>query len=389
MPENKKDTIWTGRFLLVILLTLFSGAAGQMTYPLVAKFSLTLNPDITLASTIAGLMSLMSLFVCPFAGLLSDRVSRKRILQISSICYGIVLIMHAFVKNIPMLIALRLLVGVFFSINGVTSIAFSTSFIPESRIGEGLGYAALANILAQAVGPAIGLKLVEISGYPATFFCAGLSAFFCCVVITLLPYKEPEKKPSASKSIKLENLVAVEFIGFMLLAALFSSGNGMITTYLAIIAEERAIPNIALFFTLYSVCMVVLRPFTGRLLDKKGAYFILVPAVLFAALGMVLVGIGYSLSAMLVASVFKALGQGAGVPSLQASVIKKLDKSRAGVATSTIQIGQNIGNALAPMAGSFFVKSFGYEKMFCGFAAFLAVCGLLILYLQYRKEQQA
>ena len=238
MPENKKDTIWTGRFLLVILLTLFSGAAGQMTYPLVAKFSLTLNPDITLASTIAGLMSLMSLFVCPFAGLLSDRVSRKRILQISSICYGIVLIMHAFVKNIPMLIALRLLVGVFFSINGVTSIAFSTSFIPESRIGEGLGYAALANILAQAVGPAIGLKLVEISGYPATFFCAGLSAFFCCVVITLLPYKEPEKKPAASKSIKLENLVAVEFIGFMLLAALFSSGNGMITTYPATLSTS-------------------------------------------------------------------------------------------------------------------------------------------------------
>ncbi len=78
----KNETIWTPKFVLVILLTFFSGAAGQMTYPLVAKFSLTLNPDLTLASTIAGLMSLMSLFVCPFAGVLSDRFSRKRILQI-------------------------------------------------------------------------------------------------------------------------------------------------------------------------------------------------------------------------------------------------------------------------------------------------------------------
>ena len=386
--NEKKETIWTGKFLLVILLTLFSGAAGQMTYPLVAKFSLTLNPDITLASTIAGLMSLMSLFVCPFAGVLSDRYSRKRILQISSFCYGIVLIMHAFVKNIPMLIAQRLLVGVFFSINSVTLVAFSTSFIPASRIGEGLGYAALANILAQAVGPGIGLKLVEISGYPLTFCCAAVSAFLCMVVITLLPYQEPEK-PAEMRKVRLSDLMAVEFTAFMLLAALFSSGNGMITTYLAIIAEERSITGIAVFFTVYSLCMVVLRPFTGRLLDKKGVYFLLVPSIIFAALGMALVGISWSLAGMLAAAVFKALGQGAGVPSLQAHVIKKLDKSRAGTATSTIQIGQNIGNALAPILGSFFVKSFGYEQMFCGFGILLAGCGMLLLWLQYRKEKTA
>ena len=384
----KNETIWTPKFVLVILLTFFSGAAGQMTYPLVAKFSLTLNPDLTLASTIAGLMSLMSLFVCPFAGVLSDRFSRKRILQISSLCYGAVLIMHAFVKDIPMLIALRLLVGVFFSINNVTSVAFSTAFIPASRIGEGLGYAALANTLAMAVGPGIGLKLVEMYGYPATFYGAAISAFLCAVVITLLPYKEPEKK-TESKGIHLGQLIAMEFFGFMILAALFSSGSGLISTYLAIIGEERGIANIALYFTLYSASMVILRPLTGRLLDKKGVYFLVAPAVVFTALGMAQIGIAHSLNMVLIASLFLAVGQGAGVPSLQADVIRKLDKSRTGVATSTIQIGQNIGNAVAPMLGSFFVKQYGYPKAFCGFGVLLVVCGWLILYLHYQKEKRS
>ena len=99
MSGTGKETIWTPKFIMVILFTFLSYAAAFLTYPLVAKFSLSLNPDLTLASTIAGLMSLASLFVCPFAGVLSDRVSRKRILQLSSVCYGAVLAMHAIPRH--------------------------------------------------------------------------------------------------------------------------------------------------------------------------------------------------------------------------------------------------------------------------------------------------
>ena len=211
---------------MVILFTFLSYAAAFLTYPLVAKFSLSLNPDLTLASTIAGLMSLASLFVCPFAGVLSDRVSRKRILQLSSVCYGAVLAMHAFIRSIPALIVLRLLVGVFFSINNVTAVAYSTDFIPEKRMGEGLGYAALATILAQAIGPALGLKLVDIGGYPLVFAAAAVSVFLCAAVITFLPGRKPSG--AVSGKITMDSLMAVEFTGFMILAALFAAGSGLI-----------------------------------------------------------------------------------------------------------------------------------------------------------------
>ena len=385
MTEINQERIWTGKFILVIIMAFFSGLAAQLTYPLVARFSLTLNPDITLAGTIAGLMSLMSLFVCPFAGMLSDRFSRKRILQISSVCYAVVLLLHAFAKTIPMLVVLRLLVGIFFSINSVTVIAYSVSFIPHSRMGEGLGYTALASIVAQAAGPAIGLKLVDLSGYPATFILAAVSALLCAAVITILPYKQ--ETSGEAKSIRLENLYAAEFTGFMLLAALFSAGSGLVATYLAILADERGIANIALFFTIFSLCMVVFRPFSGKIFDRKGVCFVLVPAILCTAVAMMMIGVGKTLFIMLAASVFNAIGQGAGVPSLQADVIKKLDRSRAGVATSTIQIGQNIGNAVAPMAGSFMIQSFGYTAMFCASGAMIGVFSLLILYIEYKRKK--
>ncbi|MBQ3271833.1 MAG: hypothetical protein IJH44_01115, partial [Solobacterium sp.] len=64
-----------------------------------------------------------------------------------------------------------------------------------------------------------------------------------------------------------------------------------------------------------------------------------------------------------------------------------LDRSRTGVATSTIQIGQNIGNAVAPVIGSFFVRSYGYAGMFSGYGVLLTAAGWLILFLHYRRDK--
>src|SRR5699024_5282129 len=111
------------------------------------------------------------------------------------------------------------------------------------------------------IGPAFGLQGVEWLGYPVTFIISGLFALFCMVVILFMPYSAASP-PKEKRKISFHDLFAVEFTGFMLLAALFSSGNGFISTYLAIVAEERGIQNIALFFTVYSICMVALRPLT-------------------------------------------------------------------------------------------------------------------------------
>ena len=40
------------------------------------------------------------------------------------------------------------------------------------------------------------------------------------------------------------------------------------------------------------------------------------------------------------------------------------------------------------IAGSFFVKSFGYEKMFVGSGVVIAVFGLIILYIHYFLERR-
>ena len=410
--QDRQDRLWTIPFVMVILLNLFNGCAAQMSYPLVAKFTLSLGGDLKTASTAAGLMSLSSLFVCPFAGLLSDRFPRKRILQISFIAYAICLFLHLLAKTVPVLMALRLLTGIFFSVNSVTAVAFSTGFIPKKHMGEGLGYASLANVLAQAIGPGIGLALSEQFGFGASFLLAGLCAGASLVMISLFPRQNAgvelqgaaanaqgaaanaqnaeaaQQAPAPKQRIQLRNLFAPELTAFMLVTVLFSWGNSLLSTYLAIIGDERNITGIALFFTVYSIAMVVLRPLSGKLFDRKGVYVMMIPALIFAAAGMWTIGSAMSLTVILVAAVILAVGQGAGIPSMQAHSINRLGQERAGVAVSTIQIGQNLGNAVGPMLGGVLVVPLGYKGLFSGFSLALLIGGALLTVLQWMAEKK-
>ena len=108
-----------------------------MTFPLVASFALDLGAELTVASSIAGIMSLIGMFMSPVAGVLSDRMNRKRLLMCTELFYALFLLGHAFATTIPFLVFLRAGTGVFFTINSVLTTAYASEFIPRDRMGRG------------------------------------------------------------------------------------------------------------------------------------------------------------------------------------------------------------------------------------------------------------
>ena len=175
---------------------------------------------------------------------------------------------------------------------------------------------------------------------------------------------------------------------YVFLIGLFSFGNGIISYYLINFGEVRGIANIALFFTVYSVAMLIMKPFVGKLQDARGIRVILIPAFLIYAVGMVLLANAYSLTPVLIAAVFKAIGQGNGSPAIQAESVKKLGLERNGVAISTCLIGQDLGNALGPIFASYVVNFSNYGSMFMLYALML-LGGLGIYIGTTRKETQS
>ena len=72
LSAETKEPLWTWKFMVLIVVNLANGVAGFMTVPLVASYAMHLGATLTTASTVSGILSLVSLFMCPLAGVLSD-----------------------------------------------------------------------------------------------------------------------------------------------------------------------------------------------------------------------------------------------------------------------------------------------------------------------------
>ena len=159
-------------------------------------------------------------------------------------------------------------------------------------------------------------------------------------------------------------------------------------TYLAIMGDERGIPNVGLYFTAYSLVVLLVRPVAGKINDQFGLSAIMIPSFFLGATGMLCVAGAKSVVPIIIAGGLKALGQGAAQPAIQAYSIKYLGKERAGVATSTCYIGQDLGNSIAPIMGSFVVSNFSYGTMYAGYAVLLLAGGLGCYFLQRHLEKK-
>lgn len=388
--ENNKNLheetkLWNKNYIIILVLSIILNSAAQMVTPLVSKYAVeSLGAPLSIAASIGSVMSFAALFLRPVSGLFSDRYNRKIIIMIANVVIALCMFLMTLVRSVPALVAVRLVHGIAFSFNGVALMAFNAVYIPKDRLGEGMGYVSLSNIVSQAIGPNVGVKLVEIGGYGLCFAVAAGICLGGVVLVGLMRYESP--KADTGKKLTLDSLISMRLLPYAAILGLFSVGNGLVTNLLVLFGDERGIANVAMFFTCYSIAMVLIRPVSGKLVDKKGLKFILPPSIVLAAIAFATLGFARSLPVVLLASVLKAIGQGSGAPAIQSTAIRQIGKERAGVASSTCFIGQDIGNTLAPIVGGFVAEGYGYTAMFESYAILLLVGGLTIFYLKWNYD---
>lgn len=380
MSENTNrsgEKLWTLPFILVLIVGVISGAATQMVTPLIMEYSVKLGAPMTIAATIASVISITALFLRPFCGMLSDKVNRHTMLMISTALAGVCVLGYSFAATTGMMVGIRIAHGVAFAFMGVSNMAFATDYIPASRMGEGIGWFGLSVIVAQAFGPGLGVYLADNFSYNVSFVCAAALYAASVILMLAIPAKASVRSPAKRETPKLtmSNFIEPKILLLVVTLGMFSVVNSLVGNYLKLIATERGILDIGLFFTVYSVVVFACRPFAGRLQDRKGLSVILYPALVITAVSIILIGRTGSLWVMLVAAVLKGIGQGTGAPAIQAECIKELGRERSGVATSTCYIGQDLGMIIGPIAGSFVYNSSGYSGVFNTGAVALLVMG--------------
>ncbi len=358
-----------------------------MVYTVISKYSMDIQNSLAIAGVISGIFSVAALVMRPFAGMMVDIFNKKNLCIIANVVIGLSVLGYSISSSIPVLFSFRVLHGIAFGVSSTVNIALATRFIPKDRLGEGIGYYGIGQVVASIIGPNIGIYVTDKYGFQTLFIVIALLSFIGAALLLCLKYPVEEKAAENVKvrsKLTIDSLIAKEGILYCVIGGMFSFGNGLVSSFLILLGKERNITNIGIFFSVGAVVVFLLRLFVGRIVDKKGLTLTVNISLIVSAISMALIGVAPTLGLLIVASVLKSIGQGGGQLSLQAESIKKVSPSRVGVATSTFYIGADIGQGLGPIIGGGISQYFNYTTMFVACSVLMLVS--MVVFNVYQRR---
>ena len=149
-----------------------------------------------LTSAVQGIRALPFLLVGPVAGVIADRMDRKRLLIInefflSSLAFGFAILVAAGLvrDHVELIFAFSFLSGVGWALNQPVRQALVPAVVPREALMNAFSLNTAAFNLTRILGPAIGGVLIALFGPAANFFVQSLAYF--TVLLLVLPMRIP------------------------------------------------------------------------------------------------------------------------------------------------------------------------------------------------------
>lgn len=390
MDQSK---LWTKDFLTGTLTNFFL----MLNYYLLVVIMTVYAMDSFGAPPIeAGLAS--SIFIIgtlvarPFCGRWINQVGERKMFAIGVVLSLLLTVLYFGVNNIWFLFATRFLHGAAYGIAATAIGTIITHIIPDNRRGEGIGYFMLSLTLASAVGPFLGMFIVQHGSFEMIFSVCTVSAALSSASIFILPDPKAAPvnvQPAAAKGFKWNQFFEGKAVPISIVCAIIYFCYSSLLSFLTPFAKDIHLADAAsFFFIVYSVAILISRPFTGKLFDIKGENITMYPAFVIFMLGMALLSQAHHGLTMLTAAALLGFGVGVVQSCGMAIAVKVTPKERLGLANSTFYIFLDVGVGIGPVILGVFVPLTGYRGLYLGMGI-IALAGAFLYYLLHgRKAMQ-
>ncbi|AXI10944.1 MFS transporter [Oceanobacillus sp. 143] len=385
--------LWTKDFIIVSLINFLLTLVFYLLVVTIAAFAIgEYGATVSQSGLVSGIFiigALIGRFVC---GSIIEIIGRKRLLIMGAVLFILMTALYFVHLSIGLLIVLRLLHGI---THGMASTAAGTvvaQIIPGPRKAEGISYYSMSTTLATALGPFIGLFMLHHTTFPVIFMLCLILAVISFIISIILkvpavindtPVQQKEEKPGIS----IKSFIEPKAVPIGIIILLLGFGYSSVLTYINFYATEiNLVTAASFFFLVYSIIALVSRPFSGPLMDKKGANLIMYPAFILYAISMFMLSTASSSWVLLLAGAIMGLGYGNMQSATQAIAIKEATPARMGLATSTYFIFYDAGLGLSPYILGYITPYTGYGNMYAIMAAVILVTGVLYFFLHGLRE---
>lgn len=395
-----KDPLWTPQFILLLVSAIFMYISTFMLTPTLPFYVEDIGAGTLAAGgVIVAAYTLGSLLPRLLWGQLADRWLRQGVYLIGVALIAVLSPLFAVTVLLPVIIGLRFLQGVGFSASSTSAAAMSVDLIPASRRAEGVGYYSLANTVGMAIGPGLGLTMLQDYGSNWLFgasVVAGSLSFGLGMFIryehlrrakkadatlpdasSASPMGAPKPAPAKSGSRWIERTVLPVSLIFLFVVTPY----GAIMAFVAAYGLAQGVTRIGLYFTVFAIALFVVRLVVGRVSDKHGVTVVFVPAMVAMTLGLLVLWWADSLTIFLISAVLVGLGFGVAMPVLQASAYTFAPAERRGAASATLFATADIAYGLGAMVLGFAMTHLDDRLAFAGLAIFTVLALVLFFTL--------
>lgn len=368
----------------------FLFASFHFLLPTITVYAASLGATGAQIGLIGGIFGYSAIFIRLFTDTGVRAFGKKKCLYAGLLLCVASVLGYMLFPSADAIIFARVIHGLGFGLSTTFAAAIAADVIPAARRGEGIGYFGMGSTVAMALAPAFGLYLLAES--PIWLFTASIAVSLLAIIMayackTKEAVTELPPTPPLHSSIR-NRLCEHGTAGPSLLTILFGAGYGSVNTFIAMLAAEKSVENAGLFFVIGTLFVFISRPFGGRLLDKYGAFAVVLPGAVSYLLALGIMVMADSLTGLLVASVFYGLGAGALLPALLTWMLNMVRSDRHSAASATFYNMLDIGTSTGLIVLGTLAGSVGYTRMFMYVMGIMALFLLLAIFQYYHHSEQ-
>ena len=391
--DQSRTRLWTKDFVIVSSINFFITLIFYLLMVTLAIYAVNeLDASTSEAGLISGIFIIGTLIGRLFIGRFIDSIGRKKTLFIGLIFFTLTTILYFVDLGIGFLLVNRLIHGMAMGMASTATGTIVAQIIPPTRKGEGIGYYSMSATLATAIGPFIGLFMAQHTSFQVIFsFCLALGVISLITAFFLyVPALKVTAKVTESKGFKLSNFIEPKALPISIITLLLAFCYSSVLSFISFYAIEIDLVNTAsFFFVVYAVAVLISRPFSGPLMDRKGSNFIMYPAFIIFGAGLLLLSMTTNSFTLLAAGFLIGLGFGNMQSSSQAIAVKLTPPHRMGMATSTFFIMLDAGLGFGPYILGFIIPITGYSTLYVILGVLVILTSVLYHFLHGKKERTA
>lgn len=331
-----------------------------------------------------------SIAIRPFSGMIIEKLGKKISMRGAGVIFALFAFSYLLVDSMWSLLLVRFLHGIWFSILTTVAVPVANEFIPEQRKGEGMGYFVMSTNLGVVFGPLLALTVIQFTSFKVLFgilaVIISLGLIFCWMLkITELP--KPEAISTEKTSLSLQDILEVKVLAVSFVALLTAFAYSGIMSFITAFSEtKQLLAYTSVFFIVFAASMLLVRPWVGKIYDRKGPSAVIYPSFIFFAIGLVIVSLISNQWILWLSAVFIGIGYGSLFPCLQTLAIQSVDKQRMGHAISTFFTLFDLGLAMGSVVMGILIAYWGFETTYV-LSAVLVIVTILV-YRQYVAKKQ-